>query len=53
MLYRGPPWQTLSEIEVNAEEGPRDGEWNLILIIPFEPLYTAIPKATTYLGSHF
>lgn len=43
----GPQWQKLSEIEVNRKgEGPRDGEWNLILIIPFELLYPAIFKAT-------
>lgn len=47
MPYCGPPWQIMSKIEVNTEEGgPRDGECNLILMIPSKSLYPAIPKAT-------
>lgn len=45
--YCGPRWQTLSKTGVSTEEeGPRNEEWTLILITPFEPLYLAIPKAT-------
>lgn len=45
--YCGPQWQTLSKIGVSTEDkGPRNEKWTLILIIPFEPLYLAIPKAT-------